>query len=56
MIYTVEIRETDISIDEKFIAVILEKESEDSPVSVFDVAVGNDIKQLRKWANDIIKN
>jgi hypothetical protein len=56
MIYTVEIRESDISIDEKFIAVILEKESEDSPVSVFDVATSNDISVLRKWANDIIKN
>jgi len=56
MIYTVEIREADISIAEKFIAVISGKESEDSPLSVFDIAVSNDIKQLRKWASDIIKN
>ena len=54
MIYTVDIRESDISVAEKFIAVIWEQETEDGPRSAFDVATSNDIKVLRRWAKNIV--
>lgn len=54
MIYTYEIRESDISIDEKFIAVVKEFETVDGPYSIFDFATGNDYKALEKWAKSIV--
>lgn len=54
MIYTVDIRESDISVTEKFIAVIWEQETEDGPRSAFDVATNDNINVLRRWAKSII--
>lgn len=54
MRYNVDIRESDITVSEKFIAVIWEQETEDSPRSVFDIATSNDINELRRWANNIV--
>lgn len=54
MIYTVDIRESDVSVAEKFIAIIWEHEKEDSPRSVFDIAIGNDMNVLRQWADTLV--
>ena len=54
MIYTVDIRESDISVAEKFIAIIWEQETEDSPRSVFDIAVGDDSTLLWQWAENTL--
>ncbi len=55
MIYTVDIRESDISVAEKFIATIWQQEKEDSPNrSVFDVAVGDDPTLLWQWAENTL--
>ena len=54
MIYTYEIRESDISVAEKFIAMIMKFETVDGPYSVFDIATSNDYKALQKWAKSIV--
>jgi hypothetical protein len=54
MIYSVDIRESDSSVAEKFIAIIWEQETEDSPRSVFDIAVGDDSTLLWYWAGDTL--
>ena len=54
MIYTVDIRESDFSLTEKFIAIIWEQETKDGPRSVFDIATSDNIKVLRRWAKNII--
>lgn len=55
MAYTVEITLSDISIDEKYLGVILVQENEDSPRTVYDVATSNSKAALRRWADKIIK-
>ena len=54
MIYAVDIRESDVSVAEKFIAIIWEQETEDSPRSVFDIAVGDDPTLLWQWAENTL--
>jgi hypothetical protein len=53
MIYTVDIRQSDETVAEKFIAIIW-SETEDSPRSVFDIAVGDDPTLLWQWAENTL--
>ena len=55
MIYSYEIRESDISVVGKFIAVIWERETIDGPCSVFDFAESDDRKELEAWAKPIVE-
>jgi ligand-binding SRPBCC domain-containing protein len=51
MIRTAEIRRSDISVREKFIACVYEQETTDSPRSCVDVATANSVTRLSNWAH-----
>lgn len=51
MIRTAEIRRTDASVREKFIACIYEQETADSPRTTVDVGTSNSINRLVNWAH-----
>ena len=54
MIYSYEIRESDISVAEKYIGVIMERETVDGPFSIIDVATSDNRKELLAWAKSIV--
>lgn len=55
MIYSYEIRESDITVAEKYIGVIMERETLDGPFSIFDIATSNDRNELLAWAKAIVE-
>ncbi len=55
MIYNGEVVESDISVSEKFIAVVWAQDQIDGPRSVVDIRTGNKQASLKRWVNQTIK-
>lgn len=51
MIRAAKIERADISVRERYIATIMERETEDGPVTVVDVGTSNSLNRLVNWAH-----